>query len=200
MASRTLTPLRVVACLFCAASLLALAGSGPGVSGASETRWVAVMEDSPDALLLDSPDRWGEPVTTLKFNERVTFLSGSEKDLFHHISIRRSRKTVKGYVKANVLATQSQYQGSKKEAEAGTAVGAEAANTASKGLNSQNERTLSSNDPKFKAAVAKVDEIERTIDGLIFGDPDQPDPGKALENYKRYGREGGLIEERGAGK
>jgi hypothetical protein len=181
-------------------ALYGLCTSGASVRGETRKLWVAVMEDSPHAVVLEEPDRWADAVTVLKFNEQVEILrtlSERENDPLPYFKIEV--RGFKGYVIQNALSEESQYQDSDADAEASVAVGASAANNASKGLNRSNERTLSSTDPKFKARIEEVDKTEKTINKLIYGGTD-PDPTKALQSYKEFGTEGELIKSRAPGK
>ena len=173
--------------------LCALSFSKSAVQGDTKKLWVAVMEDSPHAVVLTEPDRWADAVTVLKFNEQVEVLrtlSEREEDPLPYYKI--SVRGFKGYVIQNALAEESQYQNKKEDPEASVAVGAGAANNAAKGLNSQNEATLSAGDPNFKKRIDEVDHMEKTVNKLIYGG-EQPDPTKALQSYKDYGHEGDLI-------
>ncbi|RLE17655.1 MAG: hypothetical protein DRJ50_13810, partial [Actinobacteria bacterium] len=88
--------------------------------------WVAVMEDSHDAIGLEKADRWSDPVTQLKFNEQVELLG--EDGMFYLIRVRG--KCV--YVKKNCVSNKPQMQDTD-GGKAMVAVGAAAANTAAKG-------------------------------------------------------------------
>jgi hypothetical protein len=185
----------------CAVALLCvLSVSKSSVRGDTKKLWVAVMEDSPNAVVLEEPDRWADAVTVLKFNEQVEVLrtlSDRDEDPLPYYKI--SVRGFKGYVIQNALAEKSQYQGADADSEASVAVGASAANNASKGLNSQNESTLSAGDPNFKKRVEEVDHMEKVVNKLIYGG-DQPDPTKALKSYKEYGHGGDLIQSGKGGK
>ena len=181
------------AALVLLALLLSLGTSDQQVEAFGAKMFVAVMEDSPDAVLLDEPDRWAEPVLTLKFNEQVDKLSYKDEDDKPYFKIKVRGK--KGYVKKNVLSTESQFQGGKGDAKAHVAVGAQAANTAAKGLNFQNEKTLRKSDKNFDARVKEVEAMERLVNKLMTGRETSPKPQKALKKYKQFGMQGGLIKE-----
>lgn len=172
--------------LFCA---LALGRSS--VDSQTKKMWVAVMEDSPDAVVLTEADRWAEPVTVLKFNEQVEILRDlSSRDTDPLPYYRVSVRGFKGYVKVSVLSEKSQLQGD--DSEASIAVGASAANNASKGLNRGTESTLRQEDPNFDKCVAQVERNEEVVNELISGGKDR-DPIKAMGSYREFGDAGGLI-------
>ncbi len=178
----------LVACLL-AMTLAVAVGSGSS-RGASKTMWVAVMEDSTDAVILKKADRFADVVGLLKFNQQVEVMRDLSEDKDNprpYFSVKING--VSGFVKQSALAEKSQYQGEKKDSEASVATGSSAANTAAKGLNSQNEKTLSQSDPAFKARVEEVDKMEKTINQLVYGS-EQPDPRKGLDNYRAWGDEG----------
>ncbi|MBE7491819.1 MAG: hypothetical protein HS108_08735 [Planctomycetes bacterium] len=161
---------------------------------APKEMYVAVMEDSTDAAVTKTPDRFGEVLAVVKFNEKVEIIRDLWEDKdnprpYFHIKVRG----VKGYIKRNALAEKSQYQGDPKDAEAKVAVGAAGANTAAKGLNSQNEATLRKNDPNFDKAVSQVDATEAAVNELIYGSPKDVDARKGLDSYRAWGDEGQNI-------
>ena len=83
-----------------ALTLLFSAGNEEEVRAEPETRWVAVMEDSPDAILLKKADRWSDPIMQIKFNEKVTWLFDVKDSIFAKVKVRGKI----GYVKKNCLA------------------------------------------------------------------------------------------------
>ncbi|RLE19791.1 MAG: hypothetical protein DRJ50_11750, partial [Actinobacteria bacterium] len=87
--------------------------------------FVAVMEDSPDAVGLKKADRWADPVMQIKFNEQVEVLG--EEGMFYLVRVRGKCM----YVKKSCLSNESQMQDTDSKAE--VAVGGEAANTSTKG-------------------------------------------------------------------
>jgi hypothetical protein len=185
-------PWRRAAALVLMLGLVLWAGARPGW-GDERYLWVAVMEDSPDAVVLEKPNRWSDPIELLHFNERVTVLEdlGEDKSLprpFYRVLVRG----VNGYVRRNALAQRSQFQ-SEDERHAQVAVGAAAANDAAKGLNRQNENALRKDNPNFDASVAKVELLERTVARLLFCEEAGHDPVRALAQYREFGEQGGLV-------
>ena len=77
----------LVLCAFALAVLFSMS-SPDEVYAAKETRYVAVMEDSPDAILLKKADRWSDPIFQLKFNEKVTWLFDVKNSIFSKVKIR----------------------------------------------------------------------------------------------------------------
>lgn len=166
---------------------------------APKLMYVAVMEDSTDAAVTKTADRFGEVLTVVKFNEQVEIVRDMMDDSdnprpYYRIKVRG----VTGFIKRNALAEDSQYQGDKKDAEAKVAVGAAGANTAAKGLNSQNEKTLKESDPKFKQAIEQVDVMEAAVNEMIYGSPKEVDPRKGLDSYRAWGDEGQNIPKTGS--
>lgn len=159
--------------------------------GAPNIMWVAVMEDSTDACVTKTADRFGDVLTVVKFNQQVEVtrdLWEDDKDNprpYYRVKI----ENLTGYIKRNALATKSQYQGEKGDSEAKVAVGAAAANTAAKGLNSQNEATLRKSDANFDKAVSEVDALERAVNQLVY-EAERPDPRKGIEGYRKWADEG----------
>ncbi|MBX3475820.1 MAG: hypothetical protein KF754_15730 [Planctomycetes bacterium] len=158
---------------------------------APKEMWVAVMEDSTDAAVLKTTDRFSEVLTVVKFNEKVEIVRDMMEDKdnprpYFRIKVRG----ITGFIKRSALATESQYQGDAKDAEAKVAVGASGANTAAKGLNSQNEKTLKETDPKFKDSIGQVDQMEAAVNEMIYGSPKEVDPRKGLDSYRAWGEEG----------
>lgn len=181
------------ALVLCALALTALfLLSNPEVSeAAGETRYIAVYEDSPDAILLKKPDRWADPIVQLEFNERVTLLSfdNDDKSMYSKIKVKTSSGTKIGYIKKNCIAKDSQVQSNDSKAQ--TATGAEAANTAAKGLNKQTEADLRANDPNFEKRLAEVEATETSVGNSVFGgNPRQPIKGRSA--YIKFAKAGGL--------
>jgi hypothetical protein len=179
--------------LFALMLVLILGISVTSTRTAPKEMYVAVMEDSTDAAVMKTTDRFGEVLTVVKFNEKVEVLRDMSEDEdnprpYFRIKVRG----VTGFIKANALSEKSQYQGDPKDAEAKVAVGAAGANTAAKGLNSQNEATLKETDPKFKEAIAQVEAMELAVNQVIYGS-DKPDPRKGLDSYRSWGNDGQNI-------
>ena len=162
-------------------------------AGADTKLWVAVMEDSPNAILLAEPDRWADAVSVLKFNEQVVILRNlmdenrEEKLPYYKVEVRGFQ----GFVLQNALSDKSQLQGSG-DSEASVAAGAAAANNASKGLNRSTESSLRKDDPNFDTRVKQVEHLEEVVNELMSGGK-QIDPAKALKSYRAFGDEGGLM-------
>jgi hypothetical protein len=183
-------PWRMVA--LCLLALVGALSFSRSATGDTKKLWVAVMEDSPNAVLLKDPDRWADTVTVLKFNEQVDILRTlSEREdnplPYYKVEVRGFQ----GYVIQNALADESQLQAAGDE-EAKVAVGAAAANNASKGLNKSTENTLRQGDPNYDARVKQVENLEAVVNELMSGTK-EGDPVKALKSYRAFGDEGGLI-------
>ncbi len=199
MNQRKRNAVRLTLLLLLAVALPFIAYRGPTQADDNEM-WVAVMEDSPDAVLLESDDRFADPVTVLLFNERVSILNKDKADdedepsAYYQVRVISSTKNrgKKGYIRKSALSKQTAYQGGADDPKAATAIGAEGANTAAKGLNSGNEATLKANDPKFKKAIAQVDRVEETVNQLMTGDAKNPDPRKTTKEYRDFQKDGGL--------
>lgn len=179
--------------LFALMLALILSISVTSTRTAPKEMYVAVMEDSTDAVVTKTTDRFGEVLTVVKFNEKVEVLRDMSEDEdnprpYFRIKVRG----VTGFIKANALSEKSQYQGDPKDAEAKVAVGAAGANTAAKGLNSQNEATLREKDPNFDKAVKEVEAMEKEINTLVYG-AETPDPRKGLDTYRAWGNDGSNI-------
>jgi hypothetical protein len=173
----------------CVVALSLLFGVSPART-APNKMWVAVMEDSTDAVITKTADRFGEVLAVAKFNEQVEVIRDLMEDDDNPRPYYRVKKaTVTGYIKRNALAEKSQYQGDKADSEAKIAVGGAAANTAAKGLNSQNESTLRKGDPNFDKCVAQVDAMEKAINQSLVG-ADDTEPRARLGSYQAWGTEG----------
>ena len=184
--------------LFALMLALILSISVTSTRTAPKEMYVAVMEDSTDAVVTKTTDRFGEVLTVVKFNEKVEVLRDMSEDEdnprpYFRIKVRG----VTGFIKANALSEESQYQGDPKDAEAKVAVGAAGANTAAKGLNSQNEATLRKNDPNFDKAVKEVEAMEKEVNNLVYG-AETPDPRKGLDTYRAWGNDGTNIAKEGS--
>ncbi|MDC1142432.1 hypothetical protein OAU50_05025 [Planctomycetota bacterium] len=177
-----------MAMLVCAIALTALfTASNPETADAdTETRFVAVMEDSPDATMLKKADRWADPVMQLKFNEKVTWLFDVKNSIFSKIKFKG--KT--GYIKKNCLSVESQMQDT--DSKAMVAVGGEAANTAAKGLNRKSESKLTANDPDYAKRVKQVEDTETAVQNVIFGGAPSKNMTKGRNKYRMFGKDGGL--------
>lgn len=173
----------------CVVALSLLFGVSPART-APNKMWVAVMEDSTDAVITKTADRFGEVLAVAKFNEQVEVIRDLWDDKENPRPYYRIKNaTVAGYIKRNALSEKSQYQGDKVDSEAQVAVGASAANTAAKGVNFQNEATLRQTDPNFDKSVAQVDSMEKSVNRLISGQ-DTPEPRKSMDSYRTWGDEG----------
>lgn len=173
----------------CVVTLCLLFGVSPART-APNKMWVAVMEDSTDAIIVKTADRFGEVLAVAKFNEQVEVIRDLMEDKENPRPYYRIKNaTVTGYIKRNALSQESQYQGDKVDSEAKVAVGASAANTAAKGLNYQNEATLRKNDPNFDKRVGEVEAFEKAVNQMISG-RDNPDPLKSMSSYQAWANEG----------
>lgn len=190
-------PRRALA-LFALMLALILGISVTSTRTAPKEMYVAVMEDSTDAAVTKTADRFGEVLTVVKFNEKVEIVRDMMEDEdnprpYYRIKVRG----VTGFIKRNAVSEKSQFQGDSKDAEAKVAVGAAGANTAAKGLNSQNEKTLKETDPKFKEAITQVEAMEAAVNEIIYGSPTGVDPRKGLDSYRTWGTEGENIPKSG---
>lgn len=184
--------LRWLGALLCVLATALLLGVSP-VRTAPNKMWVAVMEDSTDACVIKTADRFGEILGVVRFNQQVEVLRDLSEDKENPRPYYRIKAdAITGFIKRNALADKSQYQGSAGDSEAQVAVGASAANTAAKGLNSQNEQTLRKTDANFDKAVAQVEEMEVAVNRLVVGG-DKPDPRKGLDAYRSWGEEGSNL-------
>jgi hypothetical protein len=173
----------------CVIGLSLLFGVSPARSAPSKM-WVAVMEDSTDACILKTAERFGEVLAVAKFNEQVEIIRDLMDDEANPRPFFRIKTAaVTGYIKRNALAEKSQYQGERRDSEASVAVGASAANTAAKGLNHQNEATLRKNDPNFDKCVNQVEVMEKAINESVTGSG-SPSPQSRMGSYQSWASDG----------
>ncbi|MEE9312089.1 MAG: hypothetical protein V3V10_06700 [Planctomycetota bacterium] len=182
-----------MALILCAIALTALFefSTSQVVEAEPEIRFVAVMEDSPDAILLKKADRWSDPIVQLKFNQQVTWMFDVKASIFSKIKVVTDSGTKIGYVKKNCLAMQSQYQGD--EAKAMVSVGAASANTAAKGLNKSNENKLRKSDKNYNTRIKQVEANENLVHDKIFGGKPSDNMAKGVKKYRSFGVDGGLL-------
>lgn len=182
-----------LALILCAIALTALFefSTSEVVEAEPETRFVAVMEDSPDAILLKKADRWSDPIVQLRFNQQVTWLFDVKSSIFSKVKVKTDKGTKIGYVKKNCLALESQYQGD--EAKAMVAVGAESANTAAKGLNRSTENKLRKSDKNYNTRLKQVEANEKLAHDKVFGGKPSDNMAKGVKKYRSFGVDGGLI-------
>jgi hypothetical protein len=144
-----------------------------------------------DNVLLDSDSPWAEGIADLKANQEVEVDEDSLKgdSTFVKAKVKVRGRTLEGWIKRAVLSDEKVQV----DPKTGQSLGASAAGETGKGLNSEIEGELREGDPKFDAAITKVERIEAARNKLLGGDETEPDAKQFREHYREFGQNGKLI-------
>jgi hypothetical protein len=159
-----------------------------------ETRYVIVETGSPSAVLLDKASSFAKGIATLKRDQEVEVLDETalkEGKTYIKVRVKDGDKTLEGYVKRVILGTEKLTV----DSEGSETVGATGAAKLSKGLNQGIEDDMVKQDPqKTGKAIEQINKLEAARNKELGGDAKNPDPSKMMENYRKFGQDGRLLE------
>ena len=171
-----------------AVALLICASVHSTAQDAGDEMFVKVDGSSPEAVVQSSTDFFeAEPVGRLITNQPVEILGETDGE-FVKIRCKIDGKTVEGWVKRTTLQTKP-LENKPRVVDSGEV------DTASFAAGSRRrvEEDVRLDSPDMDKGLKRIDEFERFLRSRFGGDVDNLDPTPFLEQYRKFGAEGGLM-------